>query len=1069
MDRSSAPGGESRALQGLRGLQRLRGLRGPLSGLMSAVLLVATYMASAVVPGSSAVAGQPQLVVETGAHSAFVRRLAVAGRLGAVITASDDKTARVWDLATGELRQVLRPAVGPGEIGRLYGVAAHPTEDLVAIGGTTGARPGEHRILLFSISSGVLLRSFDARGGDIKKLAWSADGTLIFAVYAGQHALRAFDADGVMRHELMLGGPSYGLAVAADGTVAASSYDGQIVVLAARSRQVSVMRSFRTRTAEPVGLAFSPDASRLAAGFRTPDQAPEVYDARAGRFLFKLERAKVEAGSHRTVAWSDDGRTIAVSGSGYTTQRSFPVFFHDATTGRLAGQQDVALDTIFDLVSLPGSRFAYASGDGSWGVLSAERVEFGVRAAIADLKGPENLYVDPSGTRVGWANSWGRNPAQFDFSRRLVATDRTAALRKDMLAPKAKRGAFDSSVWQDSAKAEVNGGLVALDPAEVSRALSYFRSGSDAVLGTSHRLLRIGERGRILWEVRNADEVRSVNTTADDRMIVTGMSDGTLRWWRASDGALLMSLLATRDRRWVVWTPEGFFDASAGADRLAGWTVNRGSEPGADHFSLNRFRERFNRPDLIDQVLRTGTPVAAFDPSTTLRTAATQPAQPASGYQPASGHESAPGHQPAPGQQPGPVITPQPPPTVAAPAQFPPVIAPINLATLAAGPGDVKIPVVVRADSAVSLEVRVDGRPVKAEITQSAASAGTQSAVATVPTPEPGSLVQVLAKDRNGVSEPSGFLMDPGAARSDPGTPGAATAAVAPVLLRPPGVTSPVLVPSVPVELPGRATTSPGPAPAPLTGASRQTRLYVLAIGISDYKRPEYKLGLAAKDARDFAEAMRQQSGKLYREVLTRTLVNKDATRLAIIANLKWLSDTVGPGDLGMLFIAGHGMNGSTGQYYFLPYEGNHEQLAESGLPEGAIRDTLGRMRGKALFFVDTCFGGNVVGNFTSASRELARLANDLAATENGVVVFASSSGRQLSEENDAWGNGAFTKAVLAGLSGKADLTRSGRITFKALDFYISEEVNKLTEGRQTPVTISPLGVPDFTIARVDS
>jgi uncharacterized caspase-like protein len=83
------------------------------------------------------------------------------------------------------------------------------------------------------------------------------------------------------------------------------------------------------------------------------------------------------------------------------------------------------------------------------------------------------------------------------------------------------------------------------------------------------------------------------------------------------------------------------------------------------------------------------------------------------------------------------------------------------------------------------------------------------------------------------------------------------------------------------------------------------------------------------------------------------------------------------------------------------------------------------------------------------------------------VIVFASSSGRQLSEENDAWGNGAFTKAVLAGLAGHADLTRSGRITFKGLDYYVSEEVRKLTDGRQTPVTIVPTGIPDFALARV--
>ena len=56
---------------------------------------------------------------------------------------------------------------------------------------------------------------------------------------------------------------------------------------------------------------------------------------------------------------------------------------------------------------------------------------------------------------------------------------------------------------------------------------------------------------------------------------------------------------------------------------------------------------------------------------------------------------------------------------------------------------------------------------------------------------------------------------------------------------------------------------------------------------------------------------------------------------------------------------------------------------------------------------------------------------------------------------------------MIDGLSGKADLTRVGRVTFKGLDFYVSEEVRRLTDGRQTPVTISPIGVPDFALARI--
>lgn len=91
----------------------------------------------------------------------------------------------------------------------------------------------------------------------------------------------------------------------------------------------------------------------------------------------------------------------------------------------------------------------------------------------------------------------------------------------------------------------------------------------------------------------------------------------------------------------------------------------------------------------------------------------------------------------------------------------------------------------------------------------------------------------------------------------------------------------------------------------------------------------------------------------------------------------------------------------------------------------------------------------------------------ELASAENGVVVFSSSTGRQLSYEDVAWGNGAFTKALVEGLDGKADYQKDGRITHKMLDLYISERVEEITKGRQSPVTQAPGGVPDYPVAVV--
>ena len=57
------------------------------------------------------------------------------------------------------------------------------------------------------------------------------------------------------------------------------------------------------------------------------------------------------------------------------------------------------------------------------------------------------------------------------------------------------------------------------------------------------------------------------------------------------------------------------------------------------------------------------------------------------------------------------------------------------------------------------------------------------------------------------------------------------------------------------------------------------------------------------------------------------------------------------------------------------------------------------------------------------------------------------------------------TRAVVEGMSGKADMGSTGRVTHKMLDLYVSERVKVLTRGTQTPVTIVPQGVPDFPVA----
>lgn len=249
----------------------------------------------------------------------------------------------------------------------------------------------------------------------------------------------------------------------------------------------------------------------------------------------------------------------------------------------------------------------------------------------------------------------------------------------------------------------------------------------------------------------------------------------------------------------------------------------------------------------------------------------------------------------------------------------------------------------------------------------------------------------------------------------------------------------------------------------------RQPKLYVLSIGVSDYARAELRLRFAAKDARDLSEVFLAQQRGLYRSVEAKVLTNQKATKGDILDGLEWLQRQTTAKDVAVLFLAGHGMTDpGTGAYYFLPYDADLGAMKRTMVPDSDLRSTLANIAGKALLFIDTCHSGRLFDSARSRDgNDLSGFVSELAAAENGVVVFAASTGRQASQEAAEWDNGAFTRAVIEGLRGRADYQKKGRITLSMLDYYISERVKELTLGKQTPTTAKPTTVPDFPVAIV--
>jgi WD40 repeat protein len=144
---------------------------------MSVVLCLLTSAALAQPPDT------PFLRIEAGMHTAAIRRLDGDAQSRFLVTASYDKTARVWSLASGELLKVLRPPIGPGDEGKLYAVAISPDGAAVA---TAGWAPGnENDIYLFDRASGRMQRRISGLPNVIHHLAYTPDGRFLAATLGG--------------------------------------------------------------------------------------------------------------------------------------------------------------------------------------------------------------------------------------------------------------------------------------------------------------------------------------------------------------------------------------------------------------------------------------------------------------------------------------------------------------------------------------------------------------------------------------------------------------------------------------------------------------------------------------------------------------------------------------------------------------------------------------------------------------------------------------------------------------------------------------------------------------------
>jgi WD40 repeat protein len=105
--------------------------------------------------------------------------------------------------------------------------------------------------------------------------------------------------------------------------------------------------------------------------------------------------------------------------------------------------------------------------------------------------------------------------------------------------------------------------------------------------------------GKLRFTLRGHDgAVFALTFSPDDRWIVSGSLDGTVRYWDRAEGTWSATFTPTPDGRWIVLTAGGFFAGSADSDALISVVRGLQSIPAA------QLRDQLFRPDLAEQLLK---------------------------------------------------------------------------------------------------------------------------------------------------------------------------------------------------------------------------------------------------------------------------------------------------------------------------------------------------------------------------------------------------------------------------------------------------------------------------------
>jgi WD40 repeat protein len=459
-----------------------------------------------------------------------------------IVTASDDRTARLWDSQLGTLIAVLQ-----GHDEKVRSASFSPDgRHIVTASDDRTARlwDGEH---------GTPIDVLRSHANEVRSASFSPDGRRIVTA-SGDRTAQLWDREQRTRIDVLHG----------SGRVQSVSFspDGRFIVIASDDHTARLwgdegrkrITTLRGHTDAVRGASFSPDGRRIVTA--SDDRTVGLWEGDTGKLIDVL---RGHASWVRSASFSPDGRRIVTASA-------------DGTARLWDGERGTALAVLHGhdsgvrsaSFSPDSRRIVTASDDGT-----ARLWEEGTRTTIAVLRDHDNAVrsasFSPDGHRIvtasddGTARLW-----DGDMGRPIaVLQGHDEASRSASFSPDGPTVAITVSADGTAQLRDGERGttIAVLHGAGQVQTASVSPDGRRIVTASDDRMACLwdGERGRQIAVLRSRDnQVRSAWFSPDGRHIVTASDDGTERLWDVSrtevivhERAIVLAAALSRGIGWL--------------------------------------------------------------------------------------------------------------------------------------------------------------------------------------------------------------------------------------------------------------------------------------------------------------------------------------------------------------------------------------------------------------------------------------------------------------------------------------------------------------------------------------